>query len=78
MAGYILMVFVRTCTHLCGGPEEWEGNVTYRYVPGHTEITCNKLQLGEAGLEYIRSRLTKYEVHMLLDDPFFSLSVGNH
>ena len=45
-----------------GGPEELEGNVTYRYVPGHTEITFNKLQLGEADLECIKSVLTKYEV----------------
>ena len=53
------------------------GKETYRYVPGHTEITCDKLQLGEAGLEWIQSILTKYEVHMILDNPFFSLSVGN-
>jgi len=74
IAGYSLMVFVfvHTCTHLCGGgAEEWEGNVLYRYVPGHTKITCNKLQLREAGLKWIKSILTEHEVHMLLDDPFF-------
>jgi hypothetical protein len=46
-------------THAYGSLEEWERNVVYQYVPSHTEITCKKLQSGQANPEQMKYKSAK-------------------